>query len=158
MLIRPIQPSDNAALAGIIRSAIEALHLPTEGTAHSDPTTDNLFQHFQTPQSFYWVATENETVLGGCGIFPSNGLPAGCCELVRYFLAPQARGKGIGKTLLDKSIQTAMEYGYQTMYLESFPDMKEAIRIYEQNGFTYLDKPLGNTGHYACNVWMVKKL
>jgi putative acetyltransferase len=44
------------------------------------------------------------------------------------------------------------------MYLESFPDMKEAIRIYEQNGFTYLDKPLGNTGHFACNVWMVKDL
>jgi putative acetyltransferase len=44
------------------------------------------------------------------------------------------------------------------MYLESFPDMKEAIRLYEQNGFRYLDKPLGNTGHYACNVWMVKNL
>jgi putative acetyltransferase len=75
--IRPIQPSDNSALAKIIRSSIEALHLTTEGTAHSDPTTDNLFHHFQTPQSFYWVASENETVLGGCGIFPSNGLPAG---------------------------------------------------------------------------------
>jgi putative acetyltransferase len=73
-------------------------------------------------------------------------------------LAPEARGKGIGKTLLDKSIQTAIEYGYQTMYLESFPDMKEAIRLCEQNGFIYLDKPLGNTGHYACNVWMVKNL
>lgn len=156
--IRPIQPSDNAALANIIRSSIEALHLPTEGTAHSDPTTDNLFHHFQTTHSFYWVATENEIVLGGCGIFPSNGLPAGCCELVRYFLAPEARGKGIGKTLLDKSIQKAIEYGYISMYLESFPDMKEAIRIYEQSGFTYLDKPLGNTGHFACNVWMVKRL
>ncbi|MES2781100.1 MAG: GNAT family N-acetyltransferase [Bacteroidota bacterium] len=156
--IRPIQPADNEALARIIRSSIESLNLPTEGTAHSDPTTDNLFQHFQTSNSFYWVATADDKVLGGCGVYPSNGLPEGCCELVRYFLAPEARGKGIGKTLLDKSFQTAKELGYETMYLESFPDMKEAIRIYEQNGFTYLDHALGNTGHFACDVWMVKRL
>lgn len=156
--IRPIQPTDNEALAHIIRSSIEALHLPTEGTAHSDPTTDNLFHHFQKPNSFYWVAVADDKVLGGCGVYPSNGLPIGCCELVRYFLAPEARGKGAGKILLDKSITTAKELGYETMYLESFPDMKEAIRIYELNGFEYLDHALGNTGHFACNVWMVKRL
>jgi putative acetyltransferase len=156
--IRPIQPPDNEALAHIIRLSIEALNLPTEGTAHSDPTTDNLFQHFQKANSFYWVAAAGDKVLGGCGIYPSNGLPDGCCELVRYFLAPEARGRGVGKTLLNKSVQTAKDLGYETMYLESFPDMKEAIRIYEQNGFEYLDKALGNTGHYACNVWMKMRL
>jgi putative acetyltransferase len=156
--LRPIQQSDNNALAHIIRSSIEALNLPTEGTAHSDPTTDNLFQHFQTPNSFYWVATHDETVLGGCGIFPSNALPIGCCELVRYFLTPKARGKGIGKMLLDKSIETSIELGYTTMYLESFPDMKEAITMYKKNGFEYLHYSLGNTGHHACNVWMLKEL
>lgn len=158
ILFRPIQSSDNQALARIIRSSIEALHLPTEGTAHSDPTTDDLFQHFQKPNSFYWVAVEGDNVLGGCGIYPSNGLPDGCCELVRYFLLPEARGKGVGLMLLNKSIQKAVEMNYRTMYLESFPDMKEAIKIYELNGFEYLDTALGNTGHFACNVWMLKRL
>jgi putative acetyltransferase len=153
---RPIQYSDNKKLATIIRESIESYNLPTEGTAHSDPTTDNLFQLFQQPNSFYWVATENEIVLGGGGIFPSNGLPKGCCELVRYFLTPKARGKGIGKELLSKSVEIAKELGYTKMYLESFPEMKEAIRMYEQNGFERIDQPLGNTGHYACNVWMVR--
>jgi putative acetyltransferase len=155
---RPIQQSDNKTLATIIRESIESYNLPTEGTAHSDPTTDNLFQLFQQPNSFYWVATQNEIVLGGGGIFPSNGLPEGCCELVRYFLTPEARGKGIGKELLSKSVEIAKELGYTKMYLESFPEMKEAIRMYEQNGFERIDQPLGNTGHYACNVWMVKEI
>lgn len=155
---RPILPSDNKALAAIIRESIESFGLPTKGTAHSDPTTDNLFQLFQKPKSFYWVAVENETVLGGCGIYPSNGLPDGYCELVRFFLTPEARGKGIGKKLIDKSFQTAKEFGYQNIYLESFPEMKDAIRMYEQNGFETIDHVLGNTGHYACNVWMVKLL
>jgi putative acetyltransferase len=155
---RPIEPWDNLALAAIIRQAIESLNLPTAGTAHSDPTTDDLFQLFQNPRSFYWVAAADETVLGGCGIYPSNGLPDGCCELVRFFLTPEARGKGIGKKLLDQSFRTAKEFGYQTIYLESFPDMKEAIKMYEQNGFETIDHALGNTGHYACNVWMLKNL
>lgn len=155
---RPIEPADNTPLAAIIRESIESFNLPSEGTAHSDPTTDDLYGLFQKPDSFYWVATAGEKVLGGCGIYPSNGLPDGCCELVRFFLTPEARGKGIGKQLLDKSVQTAVEYGYQTMYLESFPEMKNAIRMYEQNGFERIDHALGNTGHYACNVWMVKKL
>lgn len=155
---RPIEPWDNILLAAIIRQSIESLNLPTAGTAHSDPTTDDLFQLFQKPLSFYWVAVENETVLGGCGVYPSNGLPDGCCELVRFFLIPEARGKGIGKTLMDKSVQTAKGFGYETMYLESFPDMQDAIRLYEQNGFESIDHALGNTGHFACNVWMLKKL
>ena len=25
-------------------------------------------------------------------------------------------------------------------------------------GFVSLEKPLGNTGHYSCNVWMLKDL
>jgi putative acetyltransferase len=155
--IRPIHHADNALLAGIIRSAIEELDLPTEGTAHSDPTTNDLFALFQTPRSCYWVAEQEGNVLGGCGIYPSNGLPDGYCELVRFFLAPAARGKGIGFALMNKSFQSAMEMGYSHCYLESFPEMKEAITMYERNGFVRLNAPLGNTGHFSCNVWMVKK-
>lgn len=156
--IRPIQLSDNVPLAAIIRSSIEELGLPTEGTAHSDPTTYNLYQLFQKPKSYYWVAEKEGVVLGGCGIYPSNGLPDGCGELVRFFLAPSARKQGLGRLLMQKSIDTAMQLGYTTCYLESFPDMKDAIRMYEKSGFDYLNAPLGNTGHFSCNVWMLKKL
>jgi len=60
---RPIELNDNTKLANIIRSAIVALKLPIEGTAHSDPSTDNLFQLFQKTNSFYWVALSDNKVL-----------------------------------------------------------------------------------------------
>lgn len=157
--IRPIRESDNEALAHIIRSSIEALGLPSAGTAHSDPTTLDLFRYFKKEGSFYWVAeSPSAEVLGGCGIYPSPGLPAGYCELVRFFLAPGARGLGLGKLLIKISLEKASEMAYTHCYLESFPDMKTAITLYEKNGFDYLEAPLGNTGHFACNVWMVKSL
>jgi len=158
LTIRSIQFSDNAPLAQIIKSSIEELSLPTEGTAHSDPTTNDLFSLFQTPHSCYWVAEQQGSVLGGCGIYPSSGLPQGYCELVRFFLAPAARGKGIGFALMNKSFQSAMEMGYSHCYLESFPEMKEAVAMYHRNGFVQLNAPLGNTGHFSCNVWMVKRI
>ncbi len=158
MNIRPIRASDNQILAQIIRESIEALQLPKEGTAHSDPTTDDLFHLFKTEKSHYWVMEINHEVVGGCGIYPTNGLPNGCCELVRFFLKENVRGNGLGKRLMDKSEESAAKLGFNSIYLESFPDMKAAISLYEKNGYQYLSQSLGDTGHHACNVWMLKKL
>jgi putative acetyltransferase len=36
--------------------------------------------------------------------------------------------------------------------------MNAAQALYKKNGFISLDKPVGNTGHYSCNVWMLKDL
>ena len=30
--------------------------------------------------------------------------------------------------------------------------------LYKKNDFSYIDRPLGNTGHTSCPVWMLKKL
>jgi putative acetyltransferase len=155
---RLILPSDNEELAKIIRTSIEALNLPTQGTAHSDPTTDRLFQLFEKPGSIYFVVLQDNKVLGGCGIYPSNGLPKGYAELVRFFLNPDARGNGLGKALMEKCEVAAKSFGYTHLYLESFPDMEAAIHLYQKAGYQTLSAPLGNTGHFACNVWMKKSL
>ncbi len=47
---------------------------------------------------------------------------------------------------------------YKNCYLETMPYMEAAQKLYKKNGFTNLEGPIGNTGHYSCNVWMLKKL
>jgi putative acetyltransferase len=155
---RNILPSDNVPLASIIRKSIEALDLPIEGTAHSDPTTDNLFAHFTQIVSAYLVVEKDGEVLGGCGIYPSNGLPPKHAELVRFFLKESVRGNGIGKQLMEACEDLARNQNYTHLYLESFADMEAAIHLYEKFGYQKLAKPLGNTGHFSCNVWMLKEL
>ncbi|MGI9191366.1 MAG: GNAT family N-acetyltransferase [Chitinophagaceae bacterium] len=155
---RPIQPSDNEALARIIRTGIVAMGVPTEGTAYTDPTTDDLFQLFQTPGAFYYVAVSTETgeILGGCGVYPTPNLPTACAEMVRFFLQESARGKGIGHALMQAAMQTARELAYTSLYIETFTEMKAAVHLYEHYGFEYLPHSLGNSGHPACTVWMMK--
>lgn len=128
------------------------------GTVYTDPTTDNLFELFQAEKSTYWVAEENGKLLGGCGIFPTRGLPEGYVELVKFYLSADARGEGIGKLLMQVNVNTARSLGYKKLYLESFPQLEEAVSIYTKQGFEYLDGPLGNSGHHACTIWMEKEL
>src|SRR5690606_32240399 len=119
MTLTKVQPSDNKALADLIRKAFGEHHAPTAGTVYSDPTTDNLYELFKAERSVLWVAKEGEQVLGCCGIYPTPGLPEGYVELAKFYLLAEARGKGIGTKLMEQNIASAIELGYTTLYLES---------------------------------------
>lgn len=156
--IRTIEPADNQALAVIVRNALAEFGANKPGTVYYDATTDALYELFGQQGSIYYVAEENGTLLGGAGIYPSPGLPADTCELVKMYLTPAARGKGIGKLLIEKALAFATEAGYSNVYIETMPELRKAMSVYEKFGFTYLDGPLGNTGHFGCDIWMLKKL
>lgn len=155
---RTIQAEDNGPLADLIRQVFREFKIDRPGTVYTDPTTDNLYGLFQTPGSTYLVAVEEGWIKGGCGVYPTEGLPEGYAELVKFYLAADARGKGIGYQLLLQNIDLAKELGYTHLYLESFPELAKAVSMYEKAGFKPINQALGNSGHFACNIWMVKQL
>ena len=159
ILIRPIAPADNTAIAVIIRKSLEEFGANHPGTVYYDSTTDHLFELFSsTPDSRYYVAEKAGQLLGGAGIFPTEGLPDGVCELVKMYLSPSARGMGLGRHMIDKYIQVAGELGFKQVYLETMPELKKAVSVYEKFGFTPLSAPMGNSGHTGCGIWMLKNI
>lgn len=156
--IRLIEPADNPALAVIIRHTLAEFGANHPGTVYYDSTTDALYELFRTPGSVYYVATMGDRLIGGAGIFPSDGLPEGVCELVKMYLLPEGRGQGLGRGLIEKALAFARESGYRQVYLETMPELRQAVRVYEKFGFHYLDAPMGNTGHFGCDIWMLKDL
>lgn len=156
--IRPIEQADNPHLAIIVRTTLAEFGANHPGTVYYDPTTDALYELFRENGSAYFVASDEEGIVGGAGIFPSNGLPEDTCELVKMYLLPRARGKGLGKILIEKALRFSKENNYKNVYIETMPELKQAMKVYEKLGFEYLQGPLGNTGHTGCSVWMLKKL
>lgn len=156
--IRPITAPDNKALAEIIRTTLEEFGAAKPGTVYFDPTTDALFELFQQPHSRYFVATHENTVVGGGGIYPTEGLPNSTCELVKMYLIQEVRGIGLGRILIQKSLDAAKEEGFTKVYLETMPELKDALKAYERLGFKYLNEPLGASGHFGCGLWMLKEL
>jgi putative acetyltransferase len=158
LIIRSILPSDNKALAIIIRNALAEFGVNKPGTVYYDETTDHLYELFQKERCTYYVAELNGSVVGGSGIFASDGLPIQTCELVKMYLIPSARGMGLGKLLIGRCLEFAKVNGYKQVYLETMPELKKAVRVYERFGFSHLVGSLGNTGHFGCDVWMLKAI
>ena len=158
IIIREIIADDDAKLAFIIRSSLEDFGAVKQDTVYFDESTDHLHEVFQTERSCYFVATINDEVVGGAGIFPTEALPSKTCELVKMYLSSIARGKGLGKILLQKCIDEAKNNGFEKMYLETMPELTNAIEMYKKNGFTFIPSSLGNSGHSGCDVFMMKDL
>ncbi len=156
--LRNIRPEDNSILAAIVRQSLTELGANKPGTVYYDPTTDHLYELFQQAGAAYFVAERRNEIVGGGGIFPSAGLPQGTCELVKMYLTKEARGKGIGRMLIEKCEAVALQKGYTTMYIETMPELQQAVSLYRKSGFTHLDGPMGNTGHFGCDVWMIKQI
>jgi putative acetyltransferase len=156
--IKPIQPNDNKALAVIIRNALTEFNAAKEGTVYFDETTDRLSTVFEKEGSCYFCLWVNDQLMGGAGIYPTEGLSAETCELVKLYLAPAARGKGFGRMLMDKCEVAALNMNYRFVYLETLPELTIAVPLYEKMGYEYLNQPLGNSGHSGCDIWMLKKL
>lgn len=156
--IRRIEAGDNPVLARIIRDTLAEFGANKPGTVYFDPTTDHLYELFQQQRAAYFVALVNDEIVGGAGIYPTDGLPADTCELVKMYLLPKARGLKLGRTLIEKSIDFAKHAGYKKIYLETMPELQQALKVYARFGFEYLNAPMGNSGHTGCSLWMLLNL
>jgi putative acetyltransferase len=156
--LRPIQAADNPHIAKIIRNTLAEFGANHPGTVYYDASTDALYELFQAQKSLYTIAEMDGRIVGGGGIYPTEGLPADTCELVKMYLLPEARGTGLGKQLIENAIAAAIKNGFQKMYLETMPELKPALGIYARFGFEYLSGPMGNSGHTGCTLWMMKTL
>ena len=159
MLIRNIESKDNAAVAMIAKTAFVELGAPLKNPVYDDPRTDTLYAQFaHRTDAAYFVIEDEGQVLGGCGFYPTEGLPEGVAEVVKFYFSPALRGKGMGKEILGRVEQSAREAGYQYLYLESFPEFSKAVGMYEKAGFRHLPQRMGRSGHTATTIHMIKDI
>jgi len=153
-----MKESDNAALAEVIKTCLEEQGNNKAGTIYADPLLYKMFSGYQTSDSVYYIAVENGELLGGSGIARIPNQDKNQCELQRMFLSKKARGKGIGASLMKKCLDFAKEANYDLVYIETFANMHEAIKLYERSGFEYINGAIGDTGHFSCDKFLVKKI
>ena len=147
--LRTARTADDIASAGeLFREYIESLNIDIEHQGWREELA-HLPGPYKGPGGVILLASLNGMKGGkhdvGCvALRPLD--EDGVCEMKRLYVRPDARGKGIGRLMVERIIQAGQAFGYETMKLDTSEDMTEARKLYESLGFTecekYNDDPL----------------
>jgi len=89
---------------------------------------------FRPGQDGLWVAHVAGVFAGSVAIDGGDAANKGA-RLRWFIVTPVFQGSGIGKALLEKSIQFCKEVGYQRVFLWTFEGLETARYLYESVGF-----------------------
>ncbi len=158
IIFREITDSDNATLAGIIRTNLKAHKLDIPGTAYFDSNLDRLSDFYLTDSAkrFYCIVEENGKIIGGIGLAEIDFFED-CAELQKLYLTDSAKGRGIGYDMIDFIENKARELGYKRMYLETHTNLAAAIHIYDKCGYKEIEKP-DAVVHATMNRFYIKEI
>ncbi|MGR5065379.1 bifunctional helix-turn-helix transcriptional regulator/GNAT family N-acetyltransferase [Photobacterium sp. DNB22_13_2] len=156
--LRLLTPLDNAAMAAVVRRVSDEHGLTADkGYGVSDPTLDALSEVYSAPGSAFWVVERDNRILGGGGIASLAG-EEGVCELQKMYFLPELRGKGFARRIAATALKFARQQQYKACYLETTASLQAAINLYLGLGFVRIPHAMGQTGHDACEVRMLKTL
>ncbi len=97
------------------------------------------------PGGEIWFAEENGKVLGTCALIKSED---GIFEFSKLGLAPDAKGRGISRTLLHHCINRARHRGAHTLRIFTHSSLKTACDLYRAEGFRDVTIPEAERARY----------
>ncbi|MEM7729840.1 MAG: GNAT family N-acetyltransferase [Pseudomonadota bacterium] len=113
------------------------------GQSLSFQGTQAEFADFPQTYDALWLARHAGRPAGAVGLKPFKGDAA---ELKRLWVAPAARGLGLGEALCRTCIEGARKAGYARLLLDTDRGLDHANAIYERLGFAdiprYYDNPM----------------
>ena len=142
--IAPVRSDDDVAEAArLARAFFGYLRAPYPGNRRRRSTPTWCMQdfegqladfraHFNPPHGECMLARLDGAPVGVVMLKPYS---PGVCELNRMYVAPEARGHGVGRGLCERLIARARELGYREIRLDALNERVEALPLYRKLGF-----------------------
>jgi putative acetyltransferase len=136
MRIRNGTDADAAAAAAVVRRVLDEHGLPFE-PRHLDADVLAPASSYRAGGGAFFVAVDAAgRVVGTAGLLRTG---PGAGEVRRVFLLPEARGRGVGRALLEAVLDAARARGMRRLTLTTRHRYDRAILLYERAGF----RPVG---------------
>lgn len=94
-------------------------------------------------QGDFLLAQAGETPAGCVGI---KRLTPDVCEMKTLWTRADFRGQGVGRALIEASLERARKLGYKEMFLDVLPSREGAVKLYRSLGFQ--PSPLAHDYHF----------
>jgi GNAT superfamily N-acetyltransferase len=88
-----------------------------------------------------WIAENDERMLGSIAVIDDAH---GTGQLRWFLLVPEARGLGLGRRMLEEAIGYCRTRGMRHMFLWTFADLTDALRLYQRAGFSITEEKMSN--------------
>jgi drug/metabolite transporter (DMT)-like permease/GNAT superfamily N-acetyltransferase len=147
--VRAVAPEDPtaAALLTLYADEIDSRFINREPCR-----VETMAAEYEEPAGTFLVVYEDGRAVACGGI---RALGDGAGELKRMYVVPDARGRGIGASLLRRLEDEARRLGYRRLRLDTAAPLKEAQELYRSAGYQEIADYNGNT---AASLWMEKDL
>jgi ribosomal protein S18 acetylase RimI-like enzyme len=129
--VRRATVDDADAIASVLRCAFAPYEpqYTADAFAATVPPADVIRARMDEGPA--WVALDGEATVGTVAVVLTDG-----GAYVRSMaIAPGARRRGLGATLLGQAEHVARDHGTSRLFLSTTPFLAEAIRLYERHGF-----------------------
>ncbi|MBA4136937.1 MAG: GNAT family N-acetyltransferase [Opitutus sp.] len=153
--LRRATNADGPAAAALVAAALVEFGLQPDPTGTDADLADIERHYFARGGDFVVLIAPDARLVGTCGLYPLASPSPGAIELRKMYLAPLTRGQGQGRRLLEWAIQRSRELGYRQLRLETACVLKDAIALYERNGFLRDNRALHTC---RCDAAFVREL
>jgi putative acetyltransferase len=146
--IRNLQPNDYQIVSDIINSIrLEyGVIIPKEYDQDMQTYTA-LEKYYLETGGLFWVVEKENKILGTAAFYPYKGVEKGA-EIKKIYLLPKARGRGLGKFLLQKLELEIANRGFETIWIKTISLFQEATSLYENSGYSkFLDIETPKNGY-----------
>jgi len=110
---------------------------------------------YSAPEGRLYFAEVDGRPAGCVGVRALSG-SEGVCEMKRLYVTPEERGHGVGAALALAAIKAAKEIGYRKLMVDTVPNMRMAVKLYRELGFTeapaYYQTPVEGTMFLALDL------
>jgi GNAT superfamily N-acetyltransferase len=133
--LREATNADLPAVWSLISSVLRSYGI-TSNRQTTDRDLADIEANYWNRKGAFFALLKGEGIIGTVALQHETDA---ICELCRMYLAPQYRGQGLGRRLLEHALREARERGFKEMRLKTASVLVEAISLYKRAGFSTVE-------------------
>lgn len=118
-----------------------------------DTERERLAIEYAPPDGAFFLAFDGPTLVGCAGL---RRFDADTGEVKRMYVLDAARGRGVGRRLVEALVAAGRALGYARLVLDSWPSMQAAQALYRSAGFApiapYRFSPVPDTAYFELRL------